>query len=102
MAKYVKPYGNVLLVLPEPKREKTEGGMIIPDSATDIVRLIWGKVVRANDKFPELEVNDRVYFPAELGVDDVMDGILYKWLSAKPEDNMIWGIERDDDMLKAV
>ena len=96
MAKYIEPWNNFIIVLPEPRRTETDGGILIPDSATDIVQLIWATVIRVSKKVEDIKVGDRIYIPLDVGHVEEMDGIKYRFINASL-DMAIWGIEREDE-----
>jgi co-chaperonin GroES (HSP10) len=85
----IQPLNNKLIVLPEPKKEMTEGGIHIPDSAKEMVNLIWGTVKRVSAKIPEVKEGERVLFPAGAGTEQEINGTKYKFL----DDQHLWGID---------
>lgn len=89
MATYIQPLNNLMLVLPDPKRTKTAGGIEIPDSANEMGILIWGTVKRVSKKVEEIKAGDRVYFPQAAGTPEEIDGVGHKWL----QEGHIWGVE---------
>lgn len=88
----IEPLNAKVIVLPDPKREKTKSGLFIPDSAKDMVALIWGTVAAVSAKVPEIKEGERVLFPATAGTPQEIDGIKYKFLN----DSDLWGIERGE------
>lgn len=85
----IQPLNNKLIVLPDPKREKTDSGLIIPESAKEMVNLIWGTIKRVSAKIPEVKEGERVLFPAGAGTDQEINGTKYKFL----DDQHLWGID---------
>lgn len=96
MAKYIEPWNNFIIVLPEPRREMTDGGIHIPESATDIVQLIWAEVVVVSKKVPDIKKGDRILIPFDMGHVEEMDGIKYRFLDESNQ-MAIWGVEREDE-----
>jgi co-chaperonin GroES (HSP10) len=103
MSKIIEPWNNFIIVQKEPKRTETEGGILIPDSATDIVQLVWARVVRVSKKVTDIQVGDRIYIPFDVGHMEEIEGIKYWFLDAA-NPMTIWGIEREGEVenLKAV
>jgi co-chaperonin GroES (HSP10) len=96
MAKFIEPWNNFIIVLPEPRRTETDGGIIIPETATDIVQLIWATVIVVSKKVEGIKAGDRIFIPFDIGHVEEMDGIKYRFLDANNE-MAIWGIEREDE-----
>lgn len=89
----VQPLNSKLIVLPDPKRATTDSGLIIPDSAKEMVNLIWGTVLKVSAKVPEIKAGDRLLFPAGAGTEQEINGVKCKFL----DDQHVWGIEVPDE-----
>lgn len=89
----ILPVGNKLIVKADPKKEKTEGGIIIPESATDAVALTTGTVIAVSKDLPEFEIGQRILFVTGSGVALTVDGIDYRFLEHQAYNSAIWGIE---------
>lgn len=75
----IEPLNDRVLVKPDPKREMTDSGIIIPDSAKEhYVDLKWGVVVRVSKKVPEIKEGLRVQFPATAGQEQDINGTKYR------------------------
>ena len=96
MAKHIEPWNNFIIVLPEPKRTETDGGILIPDSATDIVQLIWATVVVVSKKVPEIVKGDRILIPFDIGHVEEMDGLKYRFIDVS-NPLAVWGVEREEE-----
>lgn len=96
MAKHIEPWNNFIIVLPEPKRTETDGGILIPDSATDIVQLIWAEVIVASKKVEGIQAGDRIFIPFDIGHVEEMDGIKYRFIDTS-NPLAIWGVEREEE-----
>jgi co-chaperonin GroES (HSP10) len=101
MAKFIEPWNNFIIVLPEPKRTKTSGGIVIPDNATDIVQLIWAEVVVVSKKVEGIAAGDRIYIPFDIGHVEEMDGIKYRFIDTS-NPLAIWGVERAEESKHAL
>lgn len=67
-----KPLHNFILLLPDPKAEKTAGGIIIPESAQEKDQAAVGTVVKVGDNVI-LNEGDRVLYYANAGTRIVFD-----------------------------
>lgn len=92
----IEPLNAKVIVLADPKREMTDTGIIIPDSAKEMVALIWGTVKKVSAKVPEIKEGERVLFPAAAGTTQEIEGIKYRFLN----DSDLWGIERGEVVKK--
>ena len=81
------PLGNKVLVLPEPKKEQTEGGIYIPETATKDEPLI-GTVVEVGRG--TVQVNEKgdsyVVIPLEVKVGDKVLYIPNDYMEIKKDD----------------
>ena len=85
----IEPLNTEVIIKPDPKKEKTEGGMIIVDGAkTD--NLQWATVMRVSKKVLTMKEGDRVLFPEGTGVLQEINGTKYRFIS----ETIIKGIER--------
>jgi chaperonin GroES len=89
------PVGNKLIVKPDPKREKTDSGIIIPDSANEPTALVFGTVIAVSKELPEFKEGDRIYYVGAAGVEIEQDGIKYKFLEHAAMNSVIWGIHEE-------
>ena len=77
--------GDRVLVIPEPKKEMTDGGIIIPETAKK--RAVIGKVFSVGEGFKvkngdkagtlipmSVKVNDRVQYEEEVGMEMIFEG----------------------------
>ena len=86
----IQPLNDRVIVQPDPKREKTDSGIIIPDNAKEhYVDLKWGTILRVSKKVPELKEGDRVQFPATAGQPLDINGINCRTM----RDADIWHIQ---------
>lgn len=98
----VQPVGNKLIVLQDPKKEKSEEGIIIPDSVSEHVNLVRGRIIVVSKDLPEFKEGEYILFPSGAGVPQVIDGIKYKFLQhTSGQNSEVWAIERPEG-LKAV
>lgn len=74
-----QPVGSKILVLPDPKKEKTASGIIIPSSINS--PLETGKVIAVSDKTTIVKAGDTVLYPPGAGVPHEYDGIKYLYLN---------------------
>lgn len=99
----IEPVGNKLIVLQDPKREETEGGIIIPDSVGDHVNLVRGEIVAVSKDLPELKEGQFILFPSGAGVLQEIDGIKYKFLKhTSGADSHVWAIDHGSKGLEIV
>lgn len=99
----VQPVGNKLIVKEDPKKELTEGGLIIPESVKSHNNLVYGEILAVSKDLPELSAGMRIAFLATVGTPDEIDGIKVKWLSHTCGQNSeVWGIVQKDGLLKAI
>lgn len=95
----IVPVGNKLIVLPDPKKEITEGGIIIPGSANEAVALVFGTVIAVSKDLPEFKEQDRIYYVATAGVPIELKGVKYKFLEHASMNSVIWGIDVPEQKL---
>lgn len=89
----ITPVGNKLIVKADPKKEKTEGGIFIPESASEAVALTTGTVMAVSKDLPEFEAGQRIVFSTGSGVKIINDGVDYLFLEHQSSHSYIWGIE---------
>ncbi len=95
----VQPVGNKLIVLQDPKKEVTEGGIIIADSVNGLVNLVRGQIVAVSKDLSEFKEGEFVLYPAGAGVPQEIDGIKYKFLQhTSGQNSEIWAIDRKDGL----
>jgi chaperonin GroES len=94
----VKPLNDRVLVLRIEEKEKTEGGIIIPDTAKEkpqegkVVAVGPGKLSDKGERIPlDLKENDRVFFEKYAGSNIKIDGVEYLILR---EDDMLGVVQR--------
>ena len=81
----IEPINGYILVKPFPSREKTAGGIYLPDNAQE--KLQEGEVIRmAEDATDEVAVGDRVVFREFGGTEVDSDGETYRLLT---EDDLL-------------
>jgi len=86
----IKPLNAKLIVHPDPRKEKTDSGLYIPENAKqNYVDLQWGTVKRVSGKVPEIKEGDRVMYLATAGKEQEFNGTKYLIL----DDRDIWGVE---------
>lgn len=77
-----RPVGAKIMILPDPKVEKTAGGLILPDDAQD--KPLYGLVIAAGAKCEEVEAGDRVDYGSYAGLTKKrlgMDGNEYETIT---------------------
>ena len=84
----VKPLGNRLLIKPVIEEIKTEGGLVLPDSATEKPQKALVVAVGKIDEDCSLKAGDKVIFAKYAGTEIKVDG----------EDHII--IDADDILAK--
>jgi chaperonin GroES len=89
----IVPVGNKLIVLPDPKKEKTESGIIIPDSANEATAMTFGTVIATSKELSEFKDGDRIFYVRTAGVEIEANGIKYRFLEHQPYNSPIWGID---------
>lgn len=95
----VQPVGNRLIVKPDPKKEVSEGGLYIPDSAISHITLVSGRILAVSKDLPELSVGMKIVFSDAAGKEDEIDGIKVKWLQHTCGQNSeVWGIDEGGDL----
>jgi|SRR5580692_980334 chaperonin GroES len=76
----IKPVGNKMLVLPDPVKETSIRGIIIPMSANSQLEEATVILVSADvDIF--IKEGERILYPRASGVEQEYDGIKYKFLN---------------------
>ncbi len=80
----LRPIGDHLVVKPLSKEEKTEGGIILPDTAKEkpqegeVVAVGPGRLLENGTRVPlEVKVGDRVIFAKYGGTEVKIDGVEY-------------------------
>ena len=75
----IKPLADRVLILPQPAEEKTNGGIIIPDTAKE--KPLQGKVVAVGngtkDEAMEIAVGDQVLYGKYSGTEVELEGVKY-------------------------
>lgn len=90
----VQPLGNKLIVKQDAKKEESEGGLIIPESAVSHITLVTGRILAVSKDLPELAEGMKIVFPTSVGKEDKIDGIDVKWLShVCGQNSEVWGID---------
>lgn len=90
----IQPLNTKIIVKDDPRKEVTEGGIIIPDNAKEgYVDLGYGTVKRVSEKVPEIKVGDRVMFPKSVGKMQDINGTIYRII----DDRDVWGVETPQD-----
>lgn len=90
----IRPLNAKIIVKPDPKKEKTDSGIYIPDVANSTyVDLQWATVKRVSGKVPEIKEGDRVMYQATAGTPQEINGGNYLIL----DDRDIWGVEVPED-----
>ena len=81
----IEPINGHILVKPSPPRDKTVGGIYLPDNAKE--KLLEGEVVSlAEDATDEVTVGDRVIYREFGGTEVVVEGTAYRLLA---EDDLL-------------
>lgn len=83
MAKYI-PTANYLLLTPTPRKEKTDGGLFIPDMSQD--KINEGKIIAVGEAAANFTEGETVVFTAHSEYRLKIDGIEYVVVST---DNVI-------------
>lgn len=73
--KVIKPLGDRVLILPQPKEEKTVNGIIIPNSFKETQS--HGEVVATGNSVKFLNEGDTVLYNKHVGTEYESDGIKY-------------------------
>ena len=73
--KVIKPLGDRVLILPQPKEEKTVNGIIIPDSFKETQS--HGEVIAIGNSVEFLNEGDIVLYNKHIGTEHESDGIKY-------------------------
>ena len=73
--KVIKPLGDRVLVLPQPKEEKTVNGIIVPDSLKETQS--HGEVIAIGNSVNFLNEGDTVLYNKRIGTAYESDGIKY-------------------------
>ena len=79
---HYRPVGTHIIIMPDPKVEKTQGGLILPEDAQD--KPLYGLVLAAGAKCEEVEAGDRVDYGAFAGLTKKrlgLDGIEYETIT---------------------
>jgi chaperonin GroES len=86
----IQPLNTKIIVKDDPRKEVTEWGIIIPDSAKEgFVDLGYGIVKRVSTKVPEIKQGDRVMYPKSAGKLQDINGTAYRII----DDREVWGVE---------
>lgn len=89
----IKPVGSKILVLPEPPKEYSRNGIIIPMSVNS--QLEEGTVIsKSEDVSIHVNVGERILYPRTAGVEREFDGIKYKFLNGPTSKDVgdVWAI----------
>lgn len=89
----IRPIGNKILVRPDPIKETTIRGIIIPQSVNS--QLEEATVILVSDDVAILlKEGERVLYPRAAGVEQEYDGIKYKFLTGPTSREVgdIWAI----------
>lgn len=73
--KVIKPLGDRVLILPQPKEEKTVNGIIIPDSCKETQS--HGEVIAIGNSVKDLHEGDTVLYNKHIGTEYESDGTKY-------------------------
>ncbi len=77
---HVKPVGNKIIVRPDPLKETTIRGIIIPQSVNS--QLEEATVIRVSENVAVLlQEGERILYPRSAGVEQEYNGIKYKFLN---------------------
>lgn len=71
MEQKFRPLGDRILVKPDPAEEKTESGLIIPDSAKD--KPVRGTVVAVGPAAPSVKEGSKVLYGEHAGTEILLD-----------------------------
>ncbi len=89
----IKPVGNKIIVRPDPLKETTIGGIIIPQSVNS--QLEEATVIRVSEDVKILlQPGERILYPRTAGVEQEYNGIKYKFLNGPTlkEVGDVWAI----------
>lgn len=71
----IKPIKELIVVRPDIQKNKTESGLIIPDSA--IEKQQTGKVIAVGGDVKEVKAGDKILFGKYSGSEVDLDGVSY-------------------------
>jgi|SRR5882757_8476620 len=89
----ITPIGNKILVQPDPIKETTIRGIIIPQSVNS--QLEEATVIKVSqDVAILLKPGDRILYPSGSGVEQEYDGVKYKFLTGPTSKEVgdVWAI----------
>lgn len=89
----VQPIGNKIIVRPDPLKETTIRGIIIPQSVNS--QLEEATVIKVSEDVASLlREGDRILYPRAAGVEQEYNGIKYKFLNGPTsrETGDVWAI----------
>lgn len=89
----LKPLGSKIIVKPDPIKETTIRGIIIPESVQS--QLEEGEVILVSDNVvPLLQNGEKILYPRNAGVEKEIQGVKYKILNGPtPKDQGdVWAI----------
>lgn len=79
-----KPLGNKVLVLPEKRQEKSQGGLIIPVVVTKDIQ--EGSIITASPDVLHVAAGDKILYPTGAGISITIENVEYRFINGPVKD----------------
>lgn len=79
-----KPLGSKVLVLPEKRQEKSQGGLIIPVVVNKDIQ--EGSVVAASPDVLHITTGDKILYPSGAGIPITIESVEYRFINGPVKD----------------